>query len=139
MCEFDHCKTCWELSDALPIRIAVLLEGQGTGAEMNIPPCYVHFPKWKRQLDKVTLDVPVNPRFQDVVHPVVISPPQSFTCCIGGDACLHVLGKRVGRKLRNEGMVFSCAVLFLVSAFFLVIQNVKLQSTGSVTSMEEQQ
>lgn len=55
---------------------------------MNIPPCYVHFPKWKRQLDKVTLDVPVNPRFQDVVHPVVISPPQSFTCCIGGGGCL---------------------------------------------------
>lgn len=54
VCEFDHCKRAGNCHIPSPIRIAVLLEGQGAGEEMNIPLCYVHFPKWKRQLDKVT-------------------------------------------------------------------------------------
>ena len=54
VCEFDHCKRAGNCHIPSPVRIAVLLEGQGAGEEMNIQLCYVHFPKWKRQLDKVT-------------------------------------------------------------------------------------
>lgn len=94
VCEFDHRKRAGNRHIPSPSALQSSLKGRGQERKW-ISHCVMYISQsGNEELDKVTLN---GPRFQDVVHPVVICNPKKNpppTCRMQRDTCLPLLGKR---------------------------------------------
>lgn len=116
----------------LPIRIAVLLEGQRAGKEANIPLSSVRFPNWKRRLDKVTAPPPLTSTFpgctfriSDTHTHTPVAPPSGGDTFSGENGSVGFQSVRAGalqreaspigrwREERSGAEAFSCSDLTL--------------------------